>query len=158
MHWPLIAASLAWNKFMYTVYLQAPSESPCVKQFCSCRNEVDSEAGPCQSHPAVPFISNSPFCFSVDLRALNFSAWPKECVHFIMFLTAQKRMVCSRAQQRLPARVWLGRQWITLYVERKLKMQGCNLQESGTDLTHPILSFSSRCSSKATKSAAAERW
>lgn len=148
MHWPLIAASLAWNKSMYTVYLQAPSETPCVKlekrlkQFCSRRNEVDSKAGPCQSHPAVPFISNSPFCFSVDLQVLNFSAWHKECVHFIMFLTAQKRTVCSRAQQSLPAHVWLGRQWITLYVERKLKMQGCNLQESGTDLTHPILSFS----------------
>ncbi len=146
MHWPLIAASLAWNKSMYTVYLQATSETvkleKLLTQFCSRRNEVDSKAGPCQSHPAVPFISNSLFCFSVDLQALNFSAWHKECVHFIMFLTAQKRTVCSRAQQRLPARVWLGRQWITLYVERKLKMQGCNLQESGTDLTHPILSFS----------------
>lgn len=36
--------------------------------------------------------------------------------------------------QAAGAHVWLGCQWITLYGERKLKMQGCNLLESGTDL------------------------
>lgn len=51
----------------------------------------------------------------------------------------QKRMVCSRELQWLWLHVWLGHQWITLYVERKLKMQGCNLQESGTDLKPPLL-------------------
>lgn len=66
-------------------------------------------------------------------------------------------MVCSRESKWLWVRVWLGLQWITLYVEGKLKMQGCNLQESGTDLKQPLPFFSCRCSSKTSKCATAER-
>lgn len=48
--------------------------------------------------------------------------------------TAWEDSLYCRAMQAAGAHVWLGCQWITLYRERKLKMQGCNLLKSGTDL------------------------
>lgn len=61
----------------------------------------------------------------------------KECIFSVTPLCSWQVATAwedSLSRRAAGAHVWLGCQWITLYGERKLKMQGCNLLESGTDL------------------------
>lgn len=80
------------------------------------------------------------FFFSLFLPPHTPQLYIKECIfsvtplHSWQVATAWEDSLSCRAMQAAGAHVWLGCQWITLYGERKLKIQGCNLLVSGTDL------------------------
>lgn len=90
-------------------------------------------------HSAVYFLYVLFFSFSFHLThpsALHqgmhfFLVTP---LHSWQVATAWEDSLSCRAMLAAGAHVWLGCQWITLYGERKLKMQGYNLLERGTDL------------------------